>query len=291
MAHRNFENSIIIEDVEGGLLVRQEDEAYIARNWRLTQPVENLIEAALASGLGCMIRDDHPRRNSRWPNTRGVVYLAFSPTSGGQWSMAIDSFRAKSGEFGPAVFNGKYHEQFVAADIPFTFEGRNKTAGHLVVARDNVIPTLEALSGFDHSVLTLNRKAHEGEGFTTEYVIQRQILTNWDQTPWSARYDVVQDEYPVDGGLTSRRIDILARDRLNGDWLIIELKRAEANAAAVHQVVDYLLALGRQDKFAHGQLYGVLVAERIPPIVRTLAKDEAIATYEVSWPLNVVLAD
>jgi hypothetical protein len=291
MVHRTFPNGIVIEEVEGGVLVRQGGEAYIARNWRVTPSVEKLIEAALASGLGYMIRDDHPRRNSRWPNTRGVVYLAFSPKADGQWSLAIDTFRAKSGEYGHAVFNGKYHEQFVTADIPFTFEARNKTSGHLVVARDYVIPTLEALSRFDHSVLALNRKAHEGDGFTTEYVIQHEILTKWDQTPWSERYDVVQDEYPVDGGLTSRRIDILARDRVTGDWLIIELKRAEAKAAAVHQVAEYLLALGKQDKFVHGRLNGVLVAERIPHTVRTLAREESVAAYEVSWPLNLVLAN
>lgn len=37
--------------------------------------------------------------------------------------------------------------------------------------------------------------------------------------------------FPVDGGLTSRRIDILARERTTGDWLIVELKRAEAKSA------------------------------------------------------------
>ncbi|SFU18961.1 endonuclease NucS domain-containing protein [Sedimentitalea nanhaiensis] len=287
---RAYSNGIKVEEVEGGLLVRQGAEAYVARNWRLTPPVEKLIETAFRSGLECMIRDDHPRQNARWPNPRGVVYLAFSPGPGVQWSLAIDTFRAGKADYGHAVFNGKYHEQFVAAGISFVFEGRNKTAGHLVVTREDVIPTLEALSGFDHSVLALNRSAHDGAGFTTEYVIQREILTNWDQMPWSSRYDVVQDEYPVDGGLTSRRIDILARDRVTGDWLIIELKRAEAKPEAVRQVADYLLALGKQDKFAHGRLDGVLVAERISSAVRTLAKVEGVAAYEVSWPLNLVRA-
>lgn len=288
---RAYSNGIQVEEVEGGLLVRQEGEAYVARNWHLSPPVEELIETAFMSGLDCMIRDDHPRRNARWPNARGVVYLAFSPGPGGQWSLAIDTFRAGSGDYRHAVFNGKYHEQFVAAEIPFVFEGRNKTAGHLVVKRADVISTLIALSAFDHSALALNRNTHDGAGFTTEYVIQREILMNWDQTPWSARYDVVQDEFPVDGGLSSRRIDILARDRMTGDWLIVELKRAEAKLAAVRQVADYLLALGKRDRFARGRLDGVLVAERIPSRVRALAKTEGVATYEVSWPLNLIRAD
>lgn len=117
-------------------------------------------------------------------------------------------------------------------------------------------------------------------------MIQREILSNWRQTPWAARYDVVQDEFPVDGGLTSRRIDILARDRVTGDWLVIELKRAEAHPSAVRQVADYLLALGRRDDFAHGRLEGVLVAERLPPNVRKTTLAEGILGYEITWPLN-----
>lgn len=287
MNHQPYSNGILIDEIEGGLLVQQGGEAYVARNWRLTPSVDQLIRTAIASGLDWMIRSDHPLRKARWPNARGVVYLAFSASPDLQWSVAIDTFRRARGDFGHAVFNGKYHAQFVARGIPFVFEGRNKTSGHLVVAREFVMPTVADLAHFDHSVLALNRTPHQGDGFTTEYVIQHSILANWDQTPWAGRYDLVQDEFPVDGGLTSRRIDILARDRSTGDWLIIELKRAEARPEAVEQVVDYLLALGRRDDFAHGQLDGILVAERIPPSVRSLAETEGIAAFEIGWPMKL----
>ena len=288
MSQRSFLNGIKVAEVEGGLLVQQSGEAYVARNWRLTPPVEHLIETALANGFKYMIRFDHPRRNFRFPNTRGVVYLAFSPIPSGQWSVAIDTFHVGKGDYGRAVFNGKYLQQFRVTGIPFTFEKRNKSSGHLVVSRDQVIPTLKKIADFDHSVLSLNRTSHDGPGFSAEYVIQREVLVNWPKTPWSERYDVVRDEFPVDGGLTSRRIDILAKDRLNGDLLVLELKRAEARPESVHQVVDYLLALGRRDEFGTGRIIGVLVAERIPQFVRSLAHAENVATYEISWPLQIV---
>jgi RecB family endonuclease NucS len=66
----------------------------------------------------------------------------------------------------------------------------------------------------------------------------------------------------VDGWLTLRRIDILARDRQTGDWLIIELKRAEVSTEAVHQVTSYRMALAQRDNFAFGRLACALVAER-----------------------------
>ena len=286
-ASRSFTNGISLGELSDGLLVRQGDEAYVARNWRLSPTVEELIETAIDAGLGCMIRDDHPRRNSRWPNPRGVVYVAFSPASTLQWSLAIDTSNPKTGNFGFGAFNGKYHEQFLAAGIPFKFEGRNKTAGHLVVQRDLVMPTLQALATFDHSVLAMNRTAHNGHGFTTENVIQRSLMVGWADTPWGERYDIIQDEFPVDGGLTSRRIDILARDCRTGDWLIIELKRAEANVAAVRQVEDYLLALGRRDDFAYGAFRGVLVAERMPTAVKDVAARSGVELYEIEWPLTL----
>lgn len=275
-----------VREVAEGLLVRQGSEAYIARNWRLTPTVQELIDAATEAGLGCMIRDDHPRRNARLPNIRGVVYIAFSPSSQTQWSLAIDSFHLGRGDFGVAVFNSKYQTQFYAKGIPFNFEARNRGAGHLVVARRDVIPTVTALKDFDHSVLALNRAPHSGEGFTTEYVLQRQIMMHWSMTPWAEDCDIVQDEFPVDGGLTSRRIDILARDRCNGDWLVIELKRAEASAAAVHQVVGYLGALARRDDFIHGRLHGVLVAERFSKAAIAAAEAENVALYEAQWPFT-----
>ncbi|WP_394198549.1 endonuclease NucS domain-containing protein [Litoreibacter albidus] len=284
---QRYAEDIEVEEVDQGLLVRQGGQGYVARNWELSAATEELILAAIEAGLGCMIRADHPRQNVRWPNTRGVVYLAFSPDPEKQWSLAVDTYSPKRGDYGAAVFNGKYQTQFLGTGIPFTFERRNKGAGHLVVARNDVIPTIRALSNFDHSVLALNRTAHDGEGFTTEYVLQRQILTNWEKTPWAERYDVVQDEFPVDGGLTSRRIDILARDRQTGDWLIIELKRAEASTEAVHQVTSYRMALALRDDFACGRLDCALVAERSSPCARELAGSEGVAVYEAEWPLTL----
>ena len=287
MSRLELPNEIILEEIEDGLLVQQGAEAYVARNWCLSVPVIELVKVAMEAGLCWMIRNDHPRRNARWPNRRGVVYLAFSPSEHQQWSMAIDTVRPKSGDFGHGVFNGKYHEQFLARGLPFTFEKRNKGAGHLVVAREHVLPTLCALGEFDHRVLDLGRVERNHSGFATEYEIQRAILTQWRETPFAASHVILQDEYPVDGGLNSRRIDVLAQNPKSGDWLVVEIKRAEANLDAVRQVEEYLLALGQQDEFAFGKLAGVLIAERISVAVRDAALHSGISAYEIEWPFGL----
>ena len=55
----------------------------------------------------------------------------------------------------------------------------------------------------------------------------------------------------------------------------------------MEQVADYLLALGKRDDFVYGKLDGVLVAERIPTSVRSLAKAEGITAYEIGWPMQL----
>ena len=71
--------------------------------------------------------------------------MAFSPAPDLQWSLAIDTFGPARGDYGFAVFNGKYHKQFLKAGLPFVFEGRHKSSGHLVVQRDCVFVTLDVL--------------------------------------------------------------------------------------------------------------------------------------------------
>ena len=51
-----FDSDITIEEMSEGLLVRQNDQAYVARGWQMTASVPALIEKAIACGLGCMIR-------------------------------------------------------------------------------------------------------------------------------------------------------------------------------------------------------------------------------------------
>lgn len=286
MQSLTFDHGIELQELEQGLLVRQHGDAYVAREWRLTPAVVELIETAITSGLTSMIRADHPRSNSRWPNPRGTVYLAFSTSPQVQWSVAIDSWRKRSGDFGPAVFNGKYVSQFRAAGVPFVFESRNRGAGHLVVDRKAVFQTIRYLKAFDHAALELGRSATPSIGFATEYDIQRSLLEAWDVSPFGPAYNVVQDEYPIDGGLTSRRIDILARGRKTKDWLVIELKRAEASLDAICQLDGYLETLACKDGFSENPSLGALVAERIPDHVRREAAARGIMAFEATWPAD-----
>ena len=281
-----FENGIQLEELDKGLLVRQYEDAYIARRWRLSDHTIELVRTASRSGFRWMIRKGHPQSHARWPSGKGRVYLAFSPTRENQWSVAIDSVNTKGDNYGIAVFNGKYRRLFDEQGIDFEFEKRNRTSGHLVIDRPRVLSTIQTMADFDHSVLYLGRSHSDDRCFATEYDIQRKILFEWSKTPFGASAQVIGDEFPVDTGKNPRRIDILARDDQSGDYIVIEVKRAEVQLDAIVQLKDYVGGLSGRENFSGTDLHAVLVAERIPPKVIAAAEAAGIAAYEIAYPLT-----
>lgn len=282
---KTFPNGIVLKEVADGLLVTQWDEAYLAKRWTLSDHVVELVEAAISAGLRWMIRERHPQTSRRWPSQTGTVYIAFSPTRENQWSFAIDTIKP-TGDYGHCVFNGKYRDQFLSRRLPFRFEARNKGAGHLVVDRPDVIHTIRSLKGMDHSVLHLGRTA-SAVGFQTEYDIQRQLIANWDSTPFGASCELIGDEVPIDRGMTPRRIDILARDRGSGVLIVIELKRGEPAEAALTQVLGYVEALTSSCRFGGSPACAVLIAERLGSVVREAAAAAGVIGYEIEWPATL----
>ena len=150
---QRFNHGISLEERSEGLLVRQYDQAYLARNWRLSEAVQELVATCLDAGLKWMIRNGHPQVHARWPNAKGRAYLAFSPLKERQWSIAIDALNGEGSDFRFAVFNGKYNAQFEADKIPYSFEKRNRTSGHMEVQRSNFYGVLARLRNMDHEVL------------------------------------------------------------------------------------------------------------------------------------------
>ncbi len=87
-AWRGF--SLELADTDGGLRVRQNDEAYIARGWKLTPSVLAVVEMALSYGLGCMIQNRHPQTSKREPMGDGAIYLSFARKSTEHWVLCLN---------------------------------------------------------------------------------------------------------------------------------------------------------------------------------------------------------
>ena len=282
-----------MKDTEHGLMVTQYSDSYIARRWKISKNLVELVQTALDSKLFWLIRDGHPQVHALWPSTKGRAYLAFSPTRDKHWALAIDSVNSSGLDYGKAVFNGKYHEQFLKHGIKFSFEKRNTESGHMEVSRDQVLPIIRKMANFDHSVLYKNKSSTPVNGFSTEYDIQRSILSSWSKTPFAKRFEIIGDEVPVNLGSRNAsrnnlgRIDILAKNIKLNEYLVIEIKRAEAHIEVLDQIKGYLAALRRNAQMSKASIKGVLVAERIPPQVLSSAKKLGFESYKIKYPINL----
>ena len=278
-----FKFGITLEDVNEGILVKQYDTAYIARNWKITKEVIEMVDACLESGMRWMIRSNHPKRSNQYPNKKGVVYLAFSPTRDNQWSMAIDTFNPNTNKFRFGIFNGKYKNQFDKNKISYNFEGRNKNSGHMMIDRDKLFSTIKKLAVMDHSILFFDKKNIKSDGFIAETDMQRFMILNWQKTPFKS-YEFIGDEYPVRIGRNPERIDLLGFKKKTKTFIVIELKKNEALKKDLGQVLGYCNDLKNKKEFKNFKIKPVLIAERISKDVKENANKDNIDTYELNWP-------
>ena len=79
-------------------------------------------------------------------------------------------------------------------------------------------------------------------------------------------------------------MDILAKETLTNDYLVIEIKRAEAQLDAIDQLQSYIEGMERRPEYGETRLRGILVAERIPPAVNEKARAAEITAYEIEYP-------
>ena len=280
---------IKLSNVEDGLLIRQGELAYVAKNWRRTAAVEELFSTAVAAGLPWAIQQGHPRTNSLWPTGRGVVYVSFAIRFDLQWSVAIDTYNAAASNYSFAVFNGKHRIALQAAQVPFTPEKRNLTAGHLTVRRELVLSALKVVGSDNPDAVSLNRTPEGVDGFGTEYALQRELIQNWSHTPFfKSGFKFLSDEYPLDAGRTSRRIDIIAEHN-DGRILILELKRHSAPPSAVDQVCGYKEALRNDPRFLGKRVDAAIIAPRFSSETVTKAAIMNVPLWEADWPLALKL--
>jgi hypothetical protein len=105
--------------------------------------------------------------------------------------------------------------------------------------------------------------------FSLEKYLQEFIVSNWDKTPLAKTLDIYteDEEEGIEFFTGVGEIDILARDRTTGDWVVIELKKGRNSDSVVGQLLRYM---GWIRKHKAG------VGEKVRGIIITGAADERI---------------
>ena len=116
------------------------------------------------------------------------------------------------------------------------------------------------------------------------------IIQNWEESELGKKYDLIYE----DGDLKSQqyltdigKIDILAKDKNDDSYIVIELKRNQTSDDTVGQVTRYMGWV--EDKLGGGNIKGIIIAGKYDEklyYAQKMLPDIEVFLYEVNFKLN-----
>jgi len=132
------------------------------------------------------------------------------------------------------------------------------------------------------------------QDFGLESHLEEFLVENWEKTSLGKRYSLLEE----DGDMTGQqyttsmgRIDLLAREKKTGDWVVIELKKGRPGSSVVGQLTTYMTWVKRNLTRGEEQVKGVIIAgeadEKLKYAVEAIPGVQ-LFTYSVKFNLQQV---
>lgn len=128
--------------------------------------------------------------------------------------------------------------------------------------------------------------------FGVEQHLEDFLVYNWEKTDLGPRYDL----YEVDGDIVGQqyettvgRIDLLARDKVSGDWVVLELKKGRGSDAVVGQILRYIGWVQEHLASEGESVTGIIIAGDVDDYLRYALKAEdnvSLLTYTLQFNLE-----
>ncbi|RMF92411.1 MAG: DUF91 domain-containing protein [Candidatus Schekmanbacteria bacterium] len=282
------EHDLTIEQIGRGLLISQGGDSYVAKEWRLTQPVIDMIELALKYGLVCLIQNGHPQTSKREPKGDGAEYISFARKPNELSPVVLNANSPSNKKYRTDVkqvlFRKHYRHVLKQADIPFKVENF-RNASNIEVPVEYVEEAIKACQPyFDIHAPKKGKRGIAGEypGFRDEADIERWLMENLDDNSFDRRIQVIDRQVRVEGGI----IDILIKDKDSGGLVILEVKQGRAQPVHVEEQIPRYLTSPYIQNLANGKpVTGCLVAELIESSVKKAIENSPhhIVGYEIKW--------
>lgn len=84
-------------------------------------------------------------------------------------------------------------------------------------------------------------------GFGLELHLHSFLVANWDSSPFGKNYEILTEDGDIiekyqieENGKRIGEIDILAKDKKTGEWVVIELKKDKTSDAVIGQTLRYM---------------------------------------------------
>ena len=126
--------------------------------------------------------------------------------------------------------------------------------------------------------------------FYMEQQLEDFIIRNWEETELGKKYDLIYEEgelisqqYRTDIGI----MDILAKDKKDGSYVVIELKRNQTSDETIGQVTRYMGWIKK--KLGDSKVKGIIVAGKFDEkldYAQEMTPNIEVFLYQVDFKLN-----
>ncbi len=145
----------------------------------------------------------------------------------------------------------------------------------------------------DDEMLIEDMREHGVEdvyNFGMEKHLEDFLITNWDKTEIGKSYeliyeegDLVSQQYPTDVG----PIDILARHKQDGSYVVIELKKGRSSDSVVGQILRYI-AWVRKELAKGKAVKGLVIVPEVDQKLELALSDQkniGLMVYKIDFKL------
>ena len=245
------ENDLLITEQDEGLLIAQNNKTFLARKWKLTKEVQEIIRLSLNKGFCKLWVDGHPKGDSSH-------YICFSRSHSKPWEYLIGG-EAKPPNVKMITVNNTHRKLLETSSVNFHWQ--NFGGKHLFLSpKIEMLKLLIAeISRVPHESFVTNNKSVgtriKQSGFRIENELEEYVFNKLISNSYIVHR---QHRFKTNNELESdSKPDIILED--NNKVYIIELKLNAAHIADLNQLDRYLNNNKLISRFSGREIIGILL--------------------------------
>ena len=264
MKFASTEHDLFITEQNEGLLISQNNKTFLARKWKLTQEVRDIIELSIINGFSKLWVEGHPKGDTSH-------YICFSRSHSKPWEYLIGG-EAKPPNVNMITVNATHRKLLETSNVNFhwqNFGGKHLFLSpkiemlELLISEISKVPHESFIPSPRQSGTKIKRSGFRKENELEEFIFNK--LTALGYLVYRQPRFITNNELESDS-----KPDIILEEKNN--VYIIELKLNAAHIADLNQLNRYLNNKDLKEKFSEKKIKGILLTGHYDPTILSEAK-------------------
>lgn len=198
----------------------------------------------------------------------------------------IKNFLGKPSKYGESYVYKSYEPEISETEVKYFSNGNE-------ISKDQMSNDLKTITEKYKQCLDIEIKDESSDLskglFYMESQLEDFIVQNWDESEFGKRYDLMKKDGEISGQQYRTdigSIDILAKDKVTDEYVVIELKRNQTGDETIGQIARYMQWV--EEKF-NSKVKGIIVCgkwDKKLDYARKRIRDVEVLLYEVSFSLK-----